>query len=703
MLAAMPFFNFTRSNTITMKQFFLILLSFTSFTIIAQELKRCGSSEAQKKLFEKYPELYKQRQLKETELKIKNYERSKEGYKLSPKKQSIYKIPVVFHIIHNYGPENISDEQIKDQMRILNEDFRKQNADTSEITPAFKQLAGDAEIEFVLANIDPDGNCTNGIERIATDIQFTDDEDAKLNPWPMEQYLNIWTVGKMVWPGVAGYAYYPGTAPPGKDGIIMLSDYVGSIGTGTYSKARVLTHEAGHWLNLAHVWGDDEIGQWCGDDGVADTPETMGWTSCNLSSNDVCNPAIEENVQNYMEYAYCMRMFTQDQCMRMQDALTDPWGVRYTLWDPANLTATGVDIQPPNECSPYPEFKANYTTICRGDSISFTDHSWNATPTFWNWEFTGPVTYTSTSQNPIIKFNEPGIYNATLTTGNSAGSNSVTEYSFITVNSTLAKFIAPYTEGFELSTALSDWQILSGSLPEWERTATAKYSGSSSLILTNSQSSVGETDELISSSIDLTKLSTPKIYFRRAFAQKDSWNDDELKIYYSFNCGRTWSLRKTISGSSLATAPSQYSSFVPSASQWALDSISIPTLYATSNFKVKFLFNAGGGNNIFLDDININGILITGFDNINNSRLSLSVSPNPLEENSTISFSLMKKQNVSLKLVDLIGRTVSNIKDEEMSLGNHQIKLDHSSLRAGVYFVNLSIENQRFVQKVIVK
>lgn len=114
------------------------------------------------------------------------------------------------------------------------------------------------------------------------------------------------------------HTYYPG-ASSNVDGVLCLSSYIGSIGTSSVGRSRVMTHEIGHSLNLSHVWGDtNEPGVACGDDNVSDTPETKGWTSCTLNGS-VCNPPIVENVQNYMEYSYCDVMFTEGQkpeCMQ---------------------------------------------------------------------------------------------------------------------------------------------------------------------------------------------------------------------------------------------------------------------------------------------------------------------------------------------------------------------------------------------------
>jgi hypothetical protein len=99
-------------------------------------------------------------------------------------------------------------------------------------------------------------------------------------------YLNVWTVSQMA-DGVAGYAYFPSSVT-GQflmyDGVMILSAYVGSIGTGSTLTTRALTHEIGHYLNLPHTWGlTNAPGVACGDDGIFDTPITKGWTTCTLN------------------------------------------------------------------------------------------------------------------------------------------------------------------------------------------------------------------------------------------------------------------------------------------------------------------------------------------------------------------------------------------------------------------------------------
>ncbi len=194
-------------------------------------------------------------------------------------------IPLVFHVLHLKGLENISNEQILTAVDLLNRDFAKLNPDTTVVLPMFQDRIGRSNIRFALATIDQYGNCTNGIERIETVQTLYGESFSKTNQWPRAKYMNIW-VSRILIGGAAAYALYPGSTEGFAqlwDGIMSLHNYVGSIGTGgTGNSSRTLTHEMGHSMNLSHVWGDtNDPNVACGDDGVLDTPQTRGFQNCN--------------------------------------------------------------------------------------------------------------------------------------------------------------------------------------------------------------------------------------------------------------------------------------------------------------------------------------------------------------------------------------------------------------------------------------
>ena len=266
-------------------------------------------------------------------------------------------IPVVFHLVYNpaSSTQNISDAQILSQLDVLNEDFRRMNADAANTPEDFLGVASDVEIEFCLATVDPFGNPTTGITRTETVRNFfafpnqaneikshaTGGKDA----WPTSDYLNIW-IGSVS--GALGYAPYPG-GDPAYDGVVLHYRYTGRGGTAAslYALGRTGTHEVGHWLNLRHIWGD---GNCSVDDLVSDTPTASGpngtGAPCTYPGRNSCDDGqgdLPDMFQNYMDYSLdvCMNLFTHGQTDRMR-VLFEPGGPRASL-----LNSNGCGIPTP--------------------------------------------------------------------------------------------------------------------------------------------------------------------------------------------------------------------------------------------------------------------------------------------------------------------------------------------------------------------
>lgn len=684
-----------------------------STTAGAQELKYCGTTEAMKKAFERDPELYKEYLKNEAELKEQDQKAYANGYAENNRSAMppVYIIPVVFHILHQNGTENISDAQIFDQMRILNEDYRKLNADNANTVAAFTGISADCEIEFRLAQKDPSGNCTNGIDRIFTAETNVGDDGSKLNQWPRNKYLNVWVV-KTISSGAAGYAYLPGTTAAANDGIMILSTYIGSIGTGATFRSHALTHEIGHYLNLNHTWGGtNNPGVDCsGTDNVSDTPQTEGWTTCTLTGATCGSPL--DNVQNFMEYSYCSTMFTAGQKTRMRTALTTTSGLtslaqRYNLWTSANLTATGVST-PAVLCQADFTNSTTNNIICAGDSITFTDNSWNGNPTSWSWTFAGGTPSTSTDSMPTIIYNTPGTYDVSLTATNASGSVSTTKVGYITVNSSTAMFSgSPFTESFETGALPSvDWKIknMDTGSNTWEQTALAGSLGTKSARIVNATTMVGQVDELISPSIDMTQIvgSTPILTFKLANAQRTSTDVDKVQVYVSTNCGKNWALRKTVQGTALATGGVVTSSYVPAAADWTLQSINMSSYASQTNLYIMFRFTSGGGNNVYLDEINLSGTAV-GVDELS-STLNFNVYPNPATDNAVVSFDLIEKQKVDVKVYDVVGKELSTVVTSELPAGEYKYEINKDlKLASGIYFVKLTVGNYTITKKLVIE
>jgi len=247
---------------------------------------------------------------------------------------AIIKIPVVVHNLYHYPSEKITNEQVMSQIAALNQCFRRRNADTVNTPPYFRLLAADCSIEFQLATSDPQRRATTGIIRKYSPIkEWEADDKVKFSAemgddaWDPNSYLNIWVCNLN---RVAGYASVPGDAA-NKDGIVIGFPAFGAINTQPgYEMGKTAVHEIGHWLNLKHIWGD----QYCGDDGVADTPKQAGFNiECPNTINITCgNGPYGDMYMNYMDLTSdaCMNLFTHGQKVRMR-ALFASGGQRNAL------------------------------------------------------------------------------------------------------------------------------------------------------------------------------------------------------------------------------------------------------------------------------------------------------------------------------------------------------------------------------------
>jgi PKD repeat protein len=671
--------------------------------------KHCGTDEATKNMFFQHPELKAAYEAREAVLEAEDKQAFALGYPRNQEKSSgpTFIIPIVFHILHNYGPENISDAQIMDEMRILNLDYRKLNADTTAVDTPFVSLIADTKVEFRLAQLDPNGNCTNGIDRIPSLQTYVGDDGSKLNDWPHNKYLNVWVVSSIS-NGAAGYAYLPGTCPSAADGIMILSSYIGSIGTSSPVTSRALTHEIGHFLNLKHCWGSTNVpGVSCGDDGVSDTPITEGWNHCPASPSAamICNAGVEENYQNYMEYSYCTHMFTMGQSNRMTNALNSTTASRNNLWSAANLTATGVN-NVPVVCAPMADFTSNATVLlCAGQSASFNYIEMNGQPTSWSWNFPGGTPSTSTDSTPTITYSTPGTYNVSMTVTNSAGTNTKTRNGLVIVSALTAMYNQNFwIEGFENATTFAnDWIIVNPQGNAWMRTTTAASFGSASMMIQNQTSTIGEVDLAVSPSIDIASIPNPTFAFQVAYAQQTSTDADRLRVMFSSDCGATYGVRYSKQGNTLATASPTTASFVPTNAQWRTETAYLGSNTSTTNFRAMFEMTKNNGNNLYVDNINIvstvAGILeeVAGVNNF-------FIYPNPTSDNTFLSFTSTETLPVKIRVYDVVGREMMTIADEILPAGDHKFTMAAGqTLPPGMYFVNLNVNNRQLSQKLIVR
>jgi PKD repeat protein len=622
----------------------------------------------------------------------------------------LYIIPVVFHVIHDNGEENISDAQIHDAMENLNADFRKMNADTGQIVAGFINVAADIDVEFRLAKRDPEGNCHSGINRLQNELTYEGNNEMKqLIHWPRHSYMNVYVAASAA--GAAGYTNYPSDWGANTDGIVLRHDYVGSIGTSNPYRSRVLTHECGHWLNLPHTWGSsnspNEEDNCEIDDGVEDTPQCLG-SPVGLCDLDRTTCGSLDNVQNYMEYSYCSNMYTLGQRARMRTALNDDVADRDQLWTAQNLEETGVFEE---ELLCKAQFSVDQAEVCLGDAVQFTDGSYFGVTT-WSWNFGDGTTLTGSTdslhRNPSHVYQQPGEFEVYLTVSNEIGE--VTSQDPVVIR-VLDNGMLPtsFVEGFEVGSgpwSEGQWVITTLEGQPWQIRETTGYSGSRSLYVRNRQNEGGEITRFTSTTFDAEGLSAVYIGYKYAYCHRTTGEtDDRLKLQVSKDCGETWNTRQFHRGIiDLPTAEPHGGNFYPSGTdEWTghLEEVD-NEIYMIPNLRIRFEFESKGGNNVFVDNINVYGVdslgnVQTWVTPLQSEGASLEVFPNPTTGETTVQ-AFWPGQGATLLVRDASGRLIY----QEVMSGNGGRRIPLVGLAPGVHLVELNAADQRKVKRLLV-
>jgi PKD repeat protein len=730
------------------KLFTLLLLPFLAFQSLnsfAQDGHfKCGTSEKMRELYAKNPGMEADR--------IKLIQNSKTNKSKSTIDTLV--IPVVFHIIHEYGVENIPDANVYDQMEVLNRDYMRKNADTNQVIPAFDTMIGKVFIQFQLASKDPWGNCTNGINHIYSHETMQGNDDSKLNNWRRSTYLNVWVVDKMR-DGVAGYAYYPSDGLAFYvDGIIILKDHIGRLAPASENNSRSLTHEVGHYLGLSHTWGDSNepmLESNCNiDDGLEDTPNTRGYNYCpaNGAASMICSPpnpnavppfpGIAENYQNYMDYSYCSYMFTPDQVDLMRYNLQNTVGQRDDLITDSVHALAGITpyVNPlsPPLCTPVADFGLETVVsssqvidkhyICQGGSVSYVDRSWRAAVASRIWTFEGGTPATSTSASQVVTYDTPGYKKVTLSVTNANGTDVVVKENFIYVTPNWSDFVGP--KSLDLNDGFVHW-FLKDNPEDNEAKFDIHYANgidnSYCFKLNNFKNIVnpsitnpdyfynarlgGNRDGLISPSFDLSNTSNVNISFKYAYATNATVSADiteNVKVYTSKNCGQTWTLRKTLSAGTLVTAGyAGFTNFTPQTNaQWKECTFPLSVTSTDDQVRVKIEFNSSDlSSNFYVDNFNISGTL--GLFSNEIESLELSVFPNPVSSDQSITVSYKAGDNpVELILRDIQGKVIYNktIAATHADV-THTLELANA-LSATCYFLEVKSGDFSSVKKIVV-
>lgn len=633
-------------------------------------------------------------------IKNKIREKKDQPRQLQVQEEEIYLIPVVVHVIHNGEAigtgSNISDAQILSQIQVLNEDYRRMNADTVNTPEIFKPVAADTRIEFRLAERDPDGQETNGILRVQGSkpewvaTEPSDNQELKsMSFWPPEDYVNIWVT--TLANNYLGYAQYPITELPGSvppydretDGIVIHYRAFGSRAYGpfdlfnNYDRGRSTTHEVGHYFGLRHIWGDVTG---CGyTDYCDDTPDAEdSHTSCTNIDPFTCGS--EDMYQNYLDYSYdrCMNIFTGDQVIRMRTVIENSPRRKSLLTSPGllppqienNFLIVREILSPANiECVGI--FAPMFTVQNNGvnDVVSFTV-TLELNATSFSVNFSGdtirPAELRIVDLSPHINgtdleegqhFLKAGIESPNGVDTTDLSAYDVEKYFLVSKD----EDIAPAIEKFEITDLdISLWSVYN---PDdgitWEiGDAPYEPGGNRAAVMRMyDYFMIGAQDWLVSPIFDLSSHMDANVTFNFSYASGNG-TEDVLDLRVSTDCGNSWPYTLfSASGDQLVTGTTDGRWEPAGAADWKKGYADLQQFAGTENVRLAFVTTNLNGNNLYLDNIEM---FVTGFtQDITLKENSILLHPNPSETGTLyVTVKTDQRQEVTMQIIDMKGRII---------------------------------------------
>ncbi|MCW3121748.1 MAG: hypothetical protein JWQ38_1240, partial [Flavipsychrobacter sp.] len=643
----------------------------------------------------------------------------------------LYTIPVVVHVLHNYGPELISDDAVYNYIAGINNLLLKTTPDTINIIDKYKPVAANTQIALKLATKDPAGYPTKGIEHITsylTNYNSPVRDQLKIGQWPQEKYLNIWIINSYTAPAIDlyGSAYTPFKAAyyPYYDGIFTTYNLMRERAGGAWLTAK--------YLNLPYPCNYSPP---CNDaDGIPDTPPCYNdfFSACSHIYDITCDTPNRQNVM--YGYDTCSIMFTYGQAKYMQYVLQINMGNRDNLNKPANISATGAD-QPMPDLLPVPDFSIknilNQPTyfFSQGQEVRFANTSWNDTVIAASWTFSNDATIpTSTTLTSVVNhFHQPGWVGVTITAaGNNTGAVSMTKPQALYIADSVSTIVTDgYKEEFMPRGDIYKWPTFNyfNNIFKWElsnagyndrysmsylgydsRSFPEKYTGTPK----------GDMDDMFTPRFDLSGF-TGMCYLNfmstsATIATKTYDMTSALEIDYSTDLSVTWHPLKIIKGSELANKGTISTPYTPSsASDWVARAIVIPVEIRTNHTMFRFRYQPGAdstgfstGNNFYIDNINFNSwpedvAVVTA------NGMGATVYPNPTHNGAAVIISSDHYINIAgIIVTDMAGREV--YKTEQPVNGyKGSIAIPAATIAAsGLYLVHIVTDRINRTEKLTV-
>jgi len=647
----MLFINFAANlNFKAMKK--IVLIAVVVLTAFAENLyaqRNCGTMEHLEMQLQQ--DLGLQQRMDNIDRFTEEYARTEHG------ERTVINIPVVVHVVYKTTAQNVSDAMIQAQIDVLNEDFRKLNADAANTPSVFAPLVADCELNFCLAQRDPNGNATTGIERrLTSTTSFSTNDAVKyyssggLNAWNSSQYLNLWVCN--LGNGILGYAQFPGGAAA-TDGVVLLYSSLPGGSAAPYNLGRTATHEVGHWVNLRHIWGDAT----CGNDQVSDTPlhNTANYGCPSYPHYSTCSGSPVEMTMNYMDYTddACMYMFTTGQKTRLS-AIFAAGGARQGI-----ITSQGCVPLDPNACA-VPS-GLNASNITQTSATLNWSAAQNAVSYNVQYKPTGGSTWTSSS--------------TTSTSLAVSGLTSGTAYEFQVQNVCSSSISA-----FSASSAFTTQSPVTCTNDSYEPNETQSSARSISVGSNYYPKICGTTDA------DWFKFSNSSSKKNIRVTIKALPADYDMQLYNSAGTLLgTSQNRGTVNEGFIYNNAPVGTYYVKIYGYSGAQSNTTYKLKAETNRKSYSGFRLAEG--ATEEEVNIEN--------------SLLIFPNPAADKVTFNYFSVNNEEVFIRIFDVTGKNEIT-QNKSVEAGDNYFDMDLSRLAKGIYFVEISGNDSRINEKLMI-
>jgi len=359
------------------------------------------------------------------------------------------------------------------------------------------------------------------------------------------------------------------------------------------------------------------------------------------------------------------------------------------------------------EALPIADFDGSPELICEGESVTYLNQSLNVSDSL-TWTFEGGTPSTSNEVNPTVTYNESGVFDAKIWVANANGEDSLVLENFVEVLSQTG-IPSPYSESFEGvdNVGEASWYVENADQDlTWQISADQGYLSAQSVWIENYNSLPITEDRLQSTTIDLSQLDTAIVTMRVAYAEKSEQSTEWLRVSISNDCGEDWTFKELFTSTSdLPSTEPTDDYFIPSGpDDWKLLTINnINPEERTENFRLQLAFWSNGGNNIYVDDINIIDEPILTTENIEIEKDVVEIYPNPNNTGfATLKLEQRSSSNIQIEIYDAAGKKLENLWSGELPAGNQTLELDLAELSQGVYTLRAVSSDRIRTGKIII-